>query len=48
MLNTYCLGTLLRKRIFGGVAVDLRKSLACLAIKMATGTCQGIEELIAR
>ena len=48
VLNTYCLWTLLRKRIFGGVAVDLRKSLACLAIKIASETYQGIEELIAR
>ena len=46
-LNTDCLWTLPRKRIFGEVAVDLRKALARLAKTMDTEKCQGIEAPIA-
>ena len=37
-----------KRRIFGEVAVDLRKALANLAKKMATARCEDIEALIAR
>ena len=47
-LNADCVRTLLSKRIFGEVAVDLRKALANLAKKMATARCKYIEALIAR
>ena len=47
-LNADCVRTLLSKRIFGEVAVDLRKALANLAKKMATARCKDIEALIAR
>ena len=47
-LNADCLWTLLRKRIFGEEAVDLRKALAHLAKKMATEKCQGIVAPVAR
>ena len=47
-LNADCVRTLLSKRIFGKVALDLMKALASLAKKMATEKCQDIEALIAR
>ena len=47
-LNADCVRTLLSKRIFGEVAVDIRKALANLAKKMATETCQDTEALISR
>ena len=47
-LNADCVRTLLSKRIFGEVAVDLRKALASLAKKMAMKECKDIEALIAR
>ena len=47
-LNADCVRTLLSKRIFGEVAVDLRKALLSLAKKMTTEKCQDIEALIAR
>ena len=47
-LNADCVRTLLSKRIFGEVVVDLRKAIASLAKKMATEKCQDIEALIAR
>ena len=47
-LNADCVRNLLSKRIFGEVAVDLRKALAILAKKMATKKCKDIEALIAR
>ena len=47
-LNADCVRNLLSKRIFGEVAVDLRKALASLAKQMATKKCKDIEALIAR
>ena len=47
-LNTDCVRTLLSKRIFGEVAVDLRKALANLPKTMATARCKDIDVLIAR
>ena len=47
-INADCVRTLLSKRIFGEVAVDLRKALANLSKKMATEKCEDIEALIAR
>ena len=47
-LNADCVRTLLSKRIFGEVVVDLKKALASLAKKMATEKRQDIEALIAR
>ena len=47
-LNTDYVRTLKSKRIFGEVAVDLRKALASLAKKMVKKKCIDIEALIAR
>ena len=38
-LNADCVRTLLSKRIFGEVAVDLREALVILEKKMATEKC---------
>ena len=47
-LNADHVRNLLSKRIFGEVAMDLRKALASLAKKMAMEKCKDIEALIAR